>query len=670
MYKLPQRQVHLDFHTSECIDGIGSMFDKAQFQRCLKKGHVNSITVFAKCHHGWAYFPSETNEIHPGLHGFDLTGAMLEACAEIGVAAPVYLSAGLDEKYFVEHPEHGRVGARTQRQPSIFEDNGHKYANDSPKFHGLCLNTPYLDVLVEQVKEVMERYHPIGIFLDIVGIPHFRCYCDWCRKTVISLGLDETDDASYIKAAEYTKKKYEDAINEAARSVDPNVRIYHNGGHLTIGEPDWARQNTHLELESLPTGGWGYDHFPKSVKYASQLGMEHLGMTGKFHLSWGEFGGFKHPNALRYEVALSLANGSKCSVGDQMHPYGFLDEATYELIGIAYAEAEAVEEYCYDIDPVADIAMLTVEGTYGDLKRNHPSDTGANRMLLEGKYLYDIIDAYCDFSKYKVIILPDMIGIEGTLGEKLAEYVKGGGKLLCSGTSGLKCGKLAFDFGVKFLGKSKYKPTYFHPEYRALGLTPSNYVFYNNMYETELTDPSASVLGYSRIPFFNREADHFCSHRHTPFVTENNAPGVVIGKDGAYIAWDIFSEYAEVGSYILKETVHRVLDELLGDKKTLKTSLGAQGVVTLNEQKAQNRHVLHALYATPVKRGSGVEIIEDLTTVLDTEFELKLPPIKSVTLVPENNEIPFTFEGGVCRFTIDKFTCKQVIVLEHEKGEK
>ena len=169
MQKLPQRQVHLDFHTSECIDGIGSMFNKEQFQRCLKKGHVNSITVFAKCHHGWAYFPSATNEIHPGLHGFDLTGAMLEACAEIGVAAPVYLSAGLDEKYFVEHPEHAVVHSREEQPLAILEEDGHKYVDDRPHFHDLCLNSPYLDVLVEQVKEVMHRYHPVGIFLDIVG---------------------------------------------------------------------------------------------------------------------------------------------------------------------------------------------------------------------------------------------------------------------------------------------------------------------------------------------------------------------------------------------------------------------------------------------------------------------------------------------------------------------
>ncbi|GAE05317.1 hypothetical protein JCM10914_1413 [Paenibacillus sp. JCM 10914] len=47
------RQVHLDFHTSEAIKGIGSQFNKRQFQDMLRTGHVDSITVFAKCHHGW-----------------------------------------------------------------------------------------------------------------------------------------------------------------------------------------------------------------------------------------------------------------------------------------------------------------------------------------------------------------------------------------------------------------------------------------------------------------------------------------------------------------------------------------------------------------------------------------------------------------------------------------
>ena len=72
------RQVHLDFHTSEHIEDIGKKFDKKQFQTALKKGHINSITLFSKCHHGWAYHPSKANEIHPHLD-FDLLGAQIQA---------------------------------------------------------------------------------------------------------------------------------------------------------------------------------------------------------------------------------------------------------------------------------------------------------------------------------------------------------------------------------------------------------------------------------------------------------------------------------------------------------------------------------------------------------------------------------------------------------------
>ena len=85
---LPQRQVHLDFHTTESIDGIGSRFDKKQFQSCLKKGHVNSITVFAKCHHGYCYYPTQHGTQHPTMTpGQDLTG---EEVGCLSFLLPVY----------------------------------------------------------------------------------------------------------------------------------------------------------------------------------------------------------------------------------------------------------------------------------------------------------------------------------------------------------------------------------------------------------------------------------------------------------------------------------------------------------------------------------------------------------------------------------------------------
>ena len=135
--------------------------------------------------------------------------------------------------------------------------------------------------------------------------------------------------------------------------------VFHNSGHLTPGFREILPFFSHLELESLPTGGWGYDHFPFLAKYAGNLGMDYLGMTGKFHSTWGEFGGYKHPNALRYECCAMLAYGARCSVGDQLHPTGEIDESTYEIVGQAYREVAQKEKYVTGAKSVADIALLS-----------------------------------------------------------------------------------------------------------------------------------------------------------------------------------------------------------------------------------------------------------------------------------------------------------------------
>lgn len=664
MFKIPQRQVHLDFHTSGHIEGIGSRFDKEQFKSCLKKGHVNSITVFAKCHHGWSYYPTEVGTMHPELK-FDLLGEMLEACREVGAESPIYISAGLDDAYATAHIDHHRRDSRNKPDAVCNIHNGIRYLEPDgwgkPHFIPLCFNTPYLDKLCAEVREVVERYDPVGIFLDICS-PRV-CYCEYCKRTVLDLGLDESDDESYRIVAERTYKKYTDAIREAATSIKPSVRIFHNGGHIKMGRRDLAYMDTHLELESLPTSAWGYDHFPKSAAYVHNLGMEYLGMTGKFHAGWGEFGGFKHPNALKYEVALSLAFGAKCSIGDQMHPHGYLDEATYSLIGQAYAIAEEREPYCYDIERVADIGVLAEEVVGSD--KNYKSDTGASRILFEGKYLFDFIDLECDFSKYKLIILPDNIKCTGAVREKLDAYVKAGGKLLATGKSATdEQDNFVYDFGVKFCGESENRPSYFYPSYDALGLPPASYVIYDKFFNVE--PAGAEIDGYNRKSFFNRTHEHFCSHLHTPSSDTDSTPAIAYGRDGAYIAWNVFTEYATKGSYVNKDAVIRVLDRLLGESKSLKTSLPSAGIVTLNDQPKESRLVLHALYAIPIKRGEGIQVIEDLVPIYNTEFEIRTDkPIKRAVLVPEGREIALEKMDGAYRFTISEFTSSQMVALEY-----
>lgn len=56
---LHYRQVHLDFHTSGLIPDIGAEFDPDEFAAAVEKAHVDSITCFARCHHGWLYYDSK-----------------------------------------------------------------------------------------------------------------------------------------------------------------------------------------------------------------------------------------------------------------------------------------------------------------------------------------------------------------------------------------------------------------------------------------------------------------------------------------------------------------------------------------------------------------------------------------------------------------------------------
>ena len=657
--KMRTRQVHLDFHTSEAIEGIGKDFNKEQFQEMLKKGHINSITIFSKCHHGWAYHPSEANEMHPYLN-FDLLKAQIEAAHEIGVNTPVYLSAGLDEKMALRHPEwliRSKEG-KTNWAPDFM----------TPGYHNFCFNTPYLDYLIEQVREVLVNYDADGIFLDIVGVR--QCYCTTCLNKIRQTGNDPRNIEKMQEMWEATYANYTKKVQDVIDELKPGTPVFHNGGHIRRGRRDLARMNSHLELESLPTGEWGYQHFPISARYAQGLNMEYLGMTGKFHTWWGEFGGYKHPNALRWETSLCLANGACCSIGDQLHPEGLMDKATYSLIGAAYQEIEEKEKWCFNTENIADIAMLSTEAVYMDSTgsiKGGSEDEGCVKILLEGNYLFDVIDLESDFSKYKVIILPDIIRIDERLEKLLKEFVTEGGKLLATGESGLSAdNQFVFDFGAEYISKCEHQPSFFKPNFEISSLETASFVMYSPGHHVK---PLMGVEhGEFQNSYFNRDILHFCSHQHTPPTLKRVSSGMIGGKEGIYIPWNIFGEYTQIGSYILQQMVIHALDTLLNTEKTLKTNLPAQGIVTLQHQESKNRYIQHSLYASPVLRGkkNTLEVIEDILPVMNTDFTIALnKTVKKVYLAPQMDELSFSQTDGVLRYNIKEFECHQMVVIEY-----
>ena len=643
------RQVHLDFHTSGALK-VGEKFSKEQFQAQLKNGHLDSITVFSKCHHGWSYHPTKVNEMHPGL-SFDLLGAQLEACKEIGVNAPVYISAGYDEKAYDSHPEWRWICSDKPEEVEEFHNEVH--------FHHLCFNTGYLDALCAQVEEVMEVYNPCGIFLDIISSR--ICYCEKCLADMKELGLDINNEDDCWKFADKVFFKYTDAINASVRKYSDTATIFHNGGHIPKGNHRLIDKNTHLELESLPTGGWGYDHFPLSAAYVRTLeDKEYLGMTGKFHQSWGEFGGFKHPNALIYETALSVMNGAGCSICDQLHSSGEMNPSTYSLIGKAYERIEEREPWLKGAVNLADIAVLSEEAYTGN--RDAKADVGANRMLLENNHIYNFIDEKADISGYKMIILPDKEGISEEMIEKVKVFAENGGKVIASGKSIVKDGKFLLDTGAEYLGENEFSPTYFVPLFPTVNGTTS-YIMRCNSYKIEAKD--CETVALRENPYFNRERERFCSHMHAPNNADEQFPAVTIKGNIAYISWDIFTAYANLGHLCFKEIFTYVCDRLLGDSRTVNVSIPDKAVMTLTRQETEKRSILHLLFAHTTVRGKNTEVIEDTVPLYNVKCSVKCKEAPSrIYLAPEMTDIPFTFENGKASFTVPEVNIHSITVIE------
>ena len=655
---IPYRQIHLDFHTSPLIENIGRDFDKEMFAETMKEARAEQVTVFAKCHHGYSYHPTEAGRMHPHL-AFDLLGAQLESLGGAGIGASIYISAGYDERLAALHPEWWVRDGRG-RSFSLPDE-------EEAGYHRLCFNTPYLDILARQAEEVSRRYPCRGFFFDIANV--VPCRCEKCLADMRARGIGADDAEGAKRFQEEVYLRYAARMAEAVHKYQPSAAIFHNGGHIPKGNVRINAVQSHYELESLPTGGWGYDHFPLSALWAAAKDKEYLGMTGKFHTSWGEFGGYKHPNALLYETLLSAALGAKCSIGDQLHPLGRADAETYAMIGEAYSRLEALEPYLEGAAVDAEVGLVSYESALGDVyfpfgEKRTVCDAGCARILLEKHILFHVIDTDADFSRYRMIVLPERLRAVGAMKEKLIRYVEGGGKIFAAGGALLgEDGQPVFPLGAAVTGMEEYSPLYCRMPAGAVSLREAAYVFYSPAYKTEGATGAGTVV----YPYFNRTKEHFCSHLHAPF-SENTGGCAVYCNAERSVVWTplyLFEEYARVGSYFCKQLFSFAAGMIF--TPGAEAALPAQGIFT-RMKKGEGRELYHLLYASPVKRGEGIEVIEDIPLLGNISVSICAGRrARSVTLLPQNEPLPFSQKEGEVRFIVPKLCCHALVAVDYEE---
>ncbi|MCF1713691.1 beta-galactosidase trimerization domain-containing protein [Flavihumibacter sp. RY-1] len=657
---LRYRQVHLDYHTSELIPDVAQDFDPEEFASTLKKAYVNSVTVFGRCHHGYIYHNSKkfADRIHPHLKR-NLLKEQIEACHKQGIRTPVYVTVQWDYLTAKQHPEwlmRDDAGA-----PIAFGDTNRFH----PGFYNhLCVLTPYIDFLKSYIADLFEQVPVDGLFLDIHHVrPNAN---EYCIDAMLKKGLDPSKEQVRYDFYKEVMREYKQDLSAFIRKLDKDCTIFYNGGHVGPQIRSTFVSNTHLELESLPSGGWGYLHFPLTARYARNFNQDIMGMTGKFHTSWGDFHSLKNKAALEFETSMMLAMNARCSIGDQLHPRGRLDAATYDLIGSAYKQIAEKEAWCEGAKAFTEIGVLsTEEFVKGDV-RQPASMLGAVKLLQEGSMQFDILDSSSTFDKYKVLILPDEIPVDPALKSKLQQYLSRGGKLIASFQSGLSPDGKSFalnEFGVSLVGPAPYSPDFIRTRGAISdGLPDTELVMYERGMEVK-TNPGAEVLAETTIPYFNREWDHFSSHKHTPSSGKTGYPAIVKNDSVIYFMHPIFSQYAKNAPAWCKKFILNAL-KLFIPEPIVKHNGPSSLVTALNEQAEQNRLVLHLLHYLPERKGADFDIIEDVIPLYDLKVSVKTEKaIRKVRLVPQQTSLSFRKVGSRLEITLPKLNGHQMIEL-------
>lgn len=679
------RQIHLDFHASIHVPDVGRDFDADEFARMMADAHVDSVTVFAKCHHGLLYYQTDHPARHPGLkRGLDLLAEQVEALHRRGIRAPIYISVQCDEFAADTHPEwialrpdNTRVAPKPLERPYF-------------SWQILDMSSPYQEYLVAQTDEILRKFHPVdGVFFDMCWDQ--PSVSKWALDGMKKLKLDPARDEDRGRYAHHVALSYMKRLHGMVKRSSPDAGVYFNSRPLHNLAEEIPFQSQ-VEIEALPTGGWGYMYFPKHVRFVRTFNHPYMGMTARFHKSWADFGGLKPYAGLEYETSQMIAHGARCSVGDQLHPRGTLDPAAYQLIGRVYARIKDREPWLQDASTVAEAAVLQIEG-YG--RPTTPGVLeGAVRMLQQLRIQFDIVPAGSRLDRYDLLVLPDEARLDDRLAGQIDAYVASGGRLLASGTSGLdetgtrsllKClpirphglRTVADGRGTTVAGTSGGSgpaavimpaATYVRFETTIADDVPeTEHVFYE---PPVLVEPTRSGKTMARIvePYFDRNWAHFSSHAQTPPDKTSRFAAAVASERVVYVAYPIFGMHSRHGNETYRLLVRNLLGRLLPDRiLRVGGPSGVESSVTRQPKSGSRpaRTIVHLLYYPVERRTSSLDLVEDVVPLFDVPVSLKHPgKPRRVYLAPEGADLPFDHRAGRVDVTVPRMDGHAMIVVE------
>ncbi|WP_281882657.1 alpha-amylase family protein [Agromyces rhizosphaerae] len=606
----PRRKIHLDFHNTPHVGEVGAGFEPEEFARRLTDAGVDSIVVFAKDMHGYFYYPSQHGPVHPGLGSRDLLGEQVAACRSVGIAVYAYYCTTWDN-FLAEHRPEWLCFTRERRTylPGF---------DETPAWTALCLaNDDFVQLMLDHTTEILERYRPDGIWYDMpMTNLDGECFCARCLEALRAEGRDPLDIETQRDRAEMLLTRWLETSRRHIESIQPGCGVEQNN-QTRLGLGRRATWLENVEIEALPTGGWGYGYFPLSARLVRGVGLPHCGQTGRFHRAWADFGGLKSEAQLRLETAAIAALGAEVAIGDQPGPSGRLDPAVYDTIGAAFGALADIDDVLAGAVGVAEAAVLVEGLSLSDLARAEShggerlptSALGAAKLLTEAHVQFDVIEAgTVPFERYPLLVVAEGATLSDATIAAVSRYLDGGGRVLHSMFPDEDASRYPWlvDLGLERAEPSPYEPAYVMFEGdEGERTTGFEFALYDGAARWHGAW-NAEVIATLGEPAFQRAPDHYTSHAQSPVATRTGLPLAVHRDRVAAVAFPVATSYHRHGYHVYRRLFDVVL-ERLAPEPLLRTQAGPTLELTATVQAdpvgAGARLNVHALnFAGAVRR--------------------------------------------------------------------
>lgn len=598
---------------------------------------------------------------------FDLLGEQVKACRQRNIAVYAYYCTAWDNYLADNHPEWNM----RKRDGSDFRPK----TGETPGWTALCLgNKDFVDLIANHVKEFIEKYELDGAWLDMAEPITPECYCNECVRQIEATGKDPYDKEGQRAHQNKNFLNFHSRMKELVHTIRPGCQVDFND--IGIGKvSERADLLDNIDIEALPTGGWGYFYAPAHIRYQRNFGIPVYGMTGRFVSSWADFGGLKLPQQLNVELASLVANAAHCDVGDQMPPDGQLDAAVYHVLGKSFGHIKKLEPWLDQAAPVTEAALMIP----GDavVRVEQPYIFGLVKLMIESHLQFDLVEPDQEWERYNLVVIPDELMPDSKTVERLHQYIIQGGSVIVCHNGGLQ-GETRQSwlerYGMKFDGQSSFQPAYLVTDNAFVKNMPGYaYALYDGASQWEIQSPAKSLSQLGE-PMFQRSAEHYTSHKQSPFdhVTKYSVLSIS-GKVGI-VGFPIGRSYYDKGYWIYRIAFERLINELL-PSRIIETNAPLSAEITVTFQPEDKmigrleRYIVHIInWSSTRKTPAHPEMYDDPIPLTDIwlKINIVLPNVTVKTIVSEGKFSQRTTANGI-EVTIPRILVHEIVCFELNK---